>query len=271
LACYAYRSSLAWLISFPIAAELGSAVSSFPEGDRLLFEPGALYLAESLRDRASALTAMATGTSTAILLGAFLGLVPLWWLMLTLRSADSPPLGALSARRQLAGFALLGAGMWIARVLSLLALGSLALSVHGVLEHSRDERLAELSLAAVACVGLMLWLVASVWHDLARSLLLRRDDGVFAAAGLAWRAAGRGLRGRLRTLGCHAGLNLASLALLAGAAALVGWLDVHRPGALRVVACLAVHQLAILGVLFIRAVWLRIAAARAEEAALLDR
>ncbi|UQA55954.1 hypothetical protein [Polyangium aurulentum] len=248
---YAYRLAVALLVAGPFALLLGRAVSGYPRGDALLFDPGGLLFVEALRQTREALPPLAAGTVALLLLAAFVGLLPLAALIAALGERGRVTAGFLGERalRPVGTFALLlGAAMGVQVVVSIIVV-----AVTGALSRrpGLDDRAFDQVWLGGAAVGFVLVLAVGVFHDLARVAAVRGDlglrDAILCALDAARRAPGRI---------ASAWLWRSALAAFAlGAAVVIGSrIGVHLPG--RLVASALVHQLGVLGAVFLRASWL---------------
>jgi len=248
---YAYRLAVALLVAWPFALLLGRAVSGHPRGDALLFDPGGLLLVEALRLTREALPPLGAGAVALFLLAAFVGLLPLAALIAALGERGRMTAGFLGERalRPVGTFALLfGAALGVQVVVSLVVL-----AVTGALSRrpGLDDRAFDQVWLGGVAVGFVLVLAVGVLHDLARVAAVRGDLGLRDAILCALDAARRA-PGRLASAWLWRSL-LAASAL--GAAAVIGSrIGVHPPG--RLAAGALVHQVAVLGAVFLRASWL---------------
>jgi len=251
---FALRAAAGLLIASPVVAAVASTgIARFPEGDRLLFEPGGLMLAEVARTLWSALIPLLRAElMTGLVLGMAL-IVPYSLLLV-----------ALSGRAR--GTAALW-GEAVTRVPSLLALHGLTLLTQGgvVLATATvavqlrtgfvgaTSRGADLVFVGVLLLGGLGVLTLTTLRDLASAACVQGSltsrSALTTGVATLRRAPGRVIRDFAPPL-------LAGVALVAAGAVLTGSLDVSRPGAWRVVLVLAVHQAALLGRSVCRAFWL---------------
>lgn len=246
-ASYLYRAFAALVLALPAVVVLGaSGIRSFSRGDARLFDPGGLHLLEVVvRSRELLADALVPTLALGVVLG-FGGLVPELWLLRAMTPGSAPARGL----RRLVGLAL---ATWGARLLlGLLTLG-LALTARAFFASARDERLPLLAVGGAVAFGLLLQALFSIWHDLASIEVVARGasipDAILAALERA-RSSAAGLVAR------YAGVQLLGLAALVAAAAAVGALDVARGDGWRSATALALHQLAVLVTLALRAAWL---------------
>lgn len=253
---WAWQLVAALFVAAPIASAFGgTGVAAHPHGDAVLFEPGALLLVEALRVGAEALVS-AFGSSIALLaIASALGLIPVALLLVALASSERLQLSSWLGRAiaQVPAFALISGATLLARAVLLVALLIAWGAVDDALDSALSERGADLVLAVGALAGALAWTALGITRDLARASAVRRGRGALAAlrAGVAAFSA--------RPLATLLGWLLPaswSVAVLAAAALTVGALHVERPGAWRVVLALAVHQLAVLLLVALRAAWL---------------
>jgi hypothetical protein len=248
----ACRAAAGVVLAAPVTAVIAATgVGAFPEGDRLLFEPGGLLLVEIARLASPALSSLASSSLvTLVVLGSALTLPrALLWSAST--EASTEPLGALFGRT-------------IALVPSLLTLTGLGflgqvlvcmlgLSAAGILRGaSANPSGADLwALGAVLCAGFFA-LALGILRDLSSAAAACGAPNAQAAlrVGLACvlRAPGAALA---RWLG-PAAIGLALTALVAAA---VGMLDVSRTGSLRLPAVAVLHQAVVVCLSCCRAAW----------------
>lgn len=249
---FACRGTAALVLAAPLtAAVAATGLGAFPQGDRLLFEPGGLFLVEVARATAPWLSPLANASLvTLTLLGIALTLpAALLW---TASTDDAPmAVSALFGRAvalvpsllALAGFAFLG--QVLAVCLGLAGAGFF----HGAVENPEEGDLwALLPLAAAGLVVLAFGLL----RDTASAAVTCGAPNARAA-----------LRVALATLVLAPGKLLArwltpavaGLALVALVAAAVGAVDVGRPGAGRVLLVTSLHQGVVLALSIARAVW----------------
>jgi len=255
-AVYAAHATFALAVAWPLAKLLGDPVATHPRADRVLFEPGGLYLSETLRLLRPALTSTVDGMSFAVLVGLYLGLLPLGALLYAL------------ARPHRVSFAevVAAAGQFFGRLSLLLgcALVAIAFAAAVVLIAAdlletkllaalgdRGADIAEWSARALALgvAGLV-----GVVHDLARAALVSGRTTVLRASSIALDA----LRARPKeAIGGWALRGLLALALVAAAARVTTSLGVET--ASRGVAVALIHQGVAFVLVFLRADWLALA------------
>ncbi|HKO52096.1 MAG TPA: hypothetical protein VJV79_30510, partial [Polyangiaceae bacterium] len=169
------RTLLGLLVSYPIVLAIqASSMTSGPEGDAVLFQPGSLMLLELLRIGMSALSAALRVALLLAALSAIIELVPLA-LALDLLWFPGRPLLERFARalRLFPRFLALGAIALGAQAALLLAASLLGAAFKPALS-AADERVQ--SIAPIALMGL--GLLACGWFggvlDIARATLVRR-------------------------------------------------------------------------------------------------
>jgi len=253
---FACHALAAWLVAAPLTALVaGTGLGRFPEGDRLLFEPGGVVLAEVARALVPALPSHLTSSFGAVaLLGALL-LVPHTALLVALAEAEREPVAATWGRAiahvpaliALSGFALLAQTILV--VATFVLAGALRDAVTSAATRSADLvwlGAVSLGFTVVLCVGIV--------RDLGRAAVVRnaRDskaalfEGLHAFA----RAPGRSFARWLAPA-------LAGIALVALSTALTTLLDVSRPGSLRLGLVTLLHQAIAFALCVCRAFWLR--------------
>lgn len=256
LAFWALRLLAAWLLAAPIAGALGgSGVSRFPEGDALLFAPGATYLMEALRRGLGPLVAgLQNAAWFAVILG-YLSLVPLAGLLYALCHAGRLRPGdvARAALEQLAPFTLL-AGLTLLAQAAVAVLGIILVSVlRASIYASMDVRSADLWLLGAVGLVLLVVLWVGLVEDLARAALVRHQRGLGSALSRALHTA----RQRpLAALSAWLVPAIWSIAVVAVGALAVGRLHVEHGGSWRVLGALALHQLVALALVGLKAQWL---------------
>lgn len=252
---YALRAALALVLAAPVAAAVrATGITRFPESDRLLFEPGGLFLAEVARALWSAFAPFAQ-TELAVACFFVVLLVVPYGMVLAAWSEDSPrPLGEIWWR---AGthfpvlLALKGLA-FLAQALTLSATLGLATFLRATLVDGTSRRADMTALGACAC-GLIALLTFGILRDLASAAAVATEFNTRRALATGWEA----LLRAPRAVAQGVAVPLVTGAGLGGlAAALAGVLDVARPGTWRVFGVLLLHQLVVLGWTLARAHWL---------------
>lgn len=171
------RTLLGLLVSYPLLLAIrGSGMTSGPDGDAVLFQPGSLLLLELLRIDAAGLTAAAHIALLLLGLSAIFELIPLG---LALDLLGRPGSSLLERLRRAIGlfpkFLALGAIALVVQAAFLLAASLLVAALKPLLAAS-DERLR--SIAPIALFGL--GLVACGWFggvlDIARATLVQQSE-----------------------------------------------------------------------------------------------
>ena len=250
---------LVWLCQLTgavlVAAPLASALVGTGVDDRHLFEPGGLLLVEAIRVGAGSLVAALRASSVSLAIVTTFGLVPLAALLVALAAGEALPAREWLGRAlsHFPAFVLLGGATLLGRVLvlvvALLLWGSLTDPLHGVL----SERNADLVLLGGALLAAAALAMLGLLHDLSRAAVVLRARGALAAL-----RAGAGALSR-RPLAAFVGWLIPaswSVAVVAGAAIVVGLVRVEAPGSWRVLVALVVHQAAAVALVFLRALWL---------------
>lgn len=246
LFAYLARLSIASIVAFPIAAHVASFTGARATNDLALFEPGGLFLLEALRLGPPLASAEIQRALLALLLSAYLGLLPLaallWSLsrrgrlnLVDLARASLRPLGTLSLLLGLA-------------VLSYLLLASLAFSAVAILPANLGEPLRTIARAGIVLLALGNAAVLGVVHDLARAHAVRSESSALDSLRRGFASFGA------RPLIAWGWRFLAKVAIVGIAA----WAAFHLGVAStkEIVAVAFVHQLAILGLVSLRASWL---------------
>jgi len=245
----------ALLFALPaVALVSGTGIGRFPEGDRHLFQPGGLMLAEVARTIAplvwsSAASARFSGALLFVLL-----LVPHAALLVSLSRAEREPenvvwgraMGHLPVLLLLSGLSLL------AQVIVLFGAVTVATVIRDGMT-GPAARNADLAYLAAVGAGALLALALGLVRDLGRAAAVKGSLGAKAAlrAGLMTfaRAPGRVLLGWTAPA-------VVGIALVLLGAALTSAFDVSRPGAWRVWLVALLHQAIAYALCWCRAFWL---------------
>jgi hypothetical protein len=237
---------------------------AYPRGDRLLFEPGGLYLVEALRLTRSDLTNAAEGMSFGVLLALYLGLLPLGALIRSLGTEQklTPPALMAHGVRFFGPMSLL---LGLSLVIMALACG-MPIVIGSLLDTkiraSLGDRGGDLAQAGFYLVALGVLAVLGVVHDLARTAAVTRELRALEAA----RAGARTLRAwPAEAFGGWALRGLLALLLVTVAARTTTLIGIETNA--KLVAVAIVHQAAIFALVFLRADWLALATrlVRADE------
>lgn len=258
------RALLGWLVALPfITIVSASGVGNLLEGDRALFEPGGLWLAELARVSATPLMATLKNSWPYLVLAWALRVLPQG--MLAQRALEpfaSARVVAQGACRKLGRLLGLSAAelslkaVWLG-VVSLLAsaLDRFALTANEAL---RDWPTALCAVLALLGLGAL-----SVITDTRRILLFRspalRGAALHETVSVACEHA------RLLGSGYLLRMGLGALCL-AASTRLVELIDVSRAGALRLLAVLLVHQSVLVLLTLLEALWLERVSACADQA-----
>lgn len=246
-----------WLVSLPIATLIaGSGIAQFPDGDALLFEPGGAYLLDAVRKILPSLGSALRSSLWLYGLVALASLVPLSALLVALDAERRLSLHEWGARalEQLPRFTLLAGATLLAQgalcAVFVVAWGAL----RELLSASYDERSADLVSLSVPALGILCVLAFGLFQDVVRAAAVRQR----ASLGEALRAALSTARARPFAIvaGWLMPLSWSIAALSAGAIA-VGRLRLEQPGEWRADAALAIHQLVVLTLVGLRALWLK--------------
>jgi hypothetical protein len=252
LAIAALRLGAGFCLALPLQSLVAaSGVGLRVEGDRALFEGGAYLLLEVLRLKGPELVALAYGLFPLFALALLLGVAGNAALLVALNLGGRLRLDAWLTRalRRMPGLWVLSVGTGLGQLVLFLLGGALA----GAVPESMSKPLATSAgqvAVWLACAGSAGALGG--FSDVAKACFVRHEGGIVSAL----RQAGSCLSRRpLPT--CFGWLHYAlvlGLGLLA-AAKVTEMLDVSKPGSLRVVAVLAVHQLVVLSAVALRASW----------------
>jgi hypothetical protein len=245
----------ALLFALPaFALVAGTGIGRFPEGDRLLFQPGGLLLAEVYRTIAPALgSSIASARVSGALLFVLL-LVPHAALLVSLSRAEREPENVLWGRAigHLPVLLLLSGLSFFAQAVVLFAAATVATIVRDAMTGS-TARSADLAYVAAIGVGVLLALALGLVRDLGRAAVVH--DSLKAKAALRVglmtfaRAPARALLG-------WAAPAAVGLALVLLGAALASVFDVSRPGAWRIWFVALAHQAIAYALCWCRAFWL---------------
>lgn len=251
------RTLLGLLVSYPVVLAIrASAMTSGPDGDAVLFQPGSLLLLELLRVGAPWLASALRVALLLALLSAIVELVPLAMALDFLRFPGRPLLERVPrALRLFPKFLLLGAIALLVQAALLLAASLLGAALKPALS-SLDERLR--SITPIALMGLGLF--ACAWFggvlDIARATLVRRElheGGARAALAHALLCARR----RPFTVLARLYPSVAGSVLgFLGAAWLLLRLDPATPSPRAIALAFGTHQLAVLFAITWRVRWL---------------
>jgi hypothetical protein len=250
---FALRSLAGLVVALPLAATVaGTNIGHFPEGERLLFAPGGVYLAELLRGLLPTLEPLLAASFGTTFLLSFALLIPHAVLLVALSEPDETPGSAFVGRaleRVPTLFAVTAVAL-LAELAVLLAFAGLGGMVGPAVG---GERAADLATVFVVLIGVALALGVGLARDLARACAVALHlDGPSA------------LREGVRTLLTRApavlpawiGPALLSAIVVVAAGLFAGALDASRPEAWRGVLILVVHQGAAFALAWCRALWL---------------
>lgn len=261
LLLWAARLPLAWAASRPLALVVGVGDGD----DRLLFEPGALFLLEVLRLRVD-LLARAIAPTLLLLIGSWVLLLAvtssiLAWLA-RIQGAPAPRLPSLRQRAQRVAVLAGGAGAATVALGAVTAtlLGATATAVQDVTEPTRD-----VLLLGVLGASLLPFAALGALFDLARIHVLASGDDALGALRHAW-ATFTARLGRLVV--ARAAIAAASLAVVAGAGAFVATQPVTSPETGPLVVVVIVHRAAGLLLAALQVAWfvVLVRSARAPQA-----
>ena len=251
---FASHVTAALVLALPTTALVaGTGVGRFPEGDRLLFQPGGVVLTEVVRAITPALSAQAVSSLVVATLVSVLLLLPHAALLVSLSAVREPQaavwgraVGHLPSLVWLSGVALLAQ--------AIMAFGMLTLA--GTLRDalgSVTTRTADLAYVAVLALALLATVAIGLVRDLGRAAAVTGSPDSKTALLHGLRAFARTPGRSLLGWGAPAA---AGLALVAVGAILTSALDVARPGTWRVAVVALVHQAIAYALCFCRAFWL---------------
>jgi hypothetical protein len=247
------RSIAGLVVALPFAAAVASTtIGRYPEGDRLLFAAGGVYLAEAVRLLLPVLLplfAASIGTTLAL---SFALVVPHAALLVALSEPEEAPTASFWGRafERVPTLLAISAVALLAELAVLLVFFGLATTAGRAVG---GERAGDLTAALVMLLGVLLAAAVGVARDLARAGAIMQDlDGPQA------------IRHGLLTLVTRAGAALPawlgpvllSWLVVGGAALFAVALDASRPEPWRAGLVFVVHQGAALSLAFCRALWL---------------
>jgi len=253
---YFAHATFALALAWPIARIAADPVLSHPRGDRVLFEPGGLYLTETLRLARAPLTSASEGMSFGILVGLYLGLLPLGALLYALARREQLSLSVLLAA---AGRSFGPLSLLLGLALALTALAcAVPLTVASLLETkltaALGDRGSDIAEAGFRAVAFGVAAFVGVVHDLARAALVSRDVRALHAA----RIGAETLRvWPAEALGGWALRALSALLLVTVVARTTTYIGVETGPRFMAVAVL--HQMVAAALVFLRADWLALA------------
>ncbi|HET9934195.1 MAG TPA: hypothetical protein VFQ35_26010 [Polyangiaceae bacterium] len=243
------RSVLGWLLALPfVAAVADSGVGGLFDGDRVLFEPGGLFLAELGRVSGPLLNGAAATMWPYVLAAFALRTLPQGALFQQTFAPSSGPrkaFGAASAR--VVPLVTIAAVELLAKV----ALVGIVVFVEQAAHAEPARRFGLLPAAALLGAGLF---ATTALADVRRGLLFVDPELEGAALGPALSHVRTNVLPLLGGYALRVGLGMLAVAV---AARLVEWIDVGRPGGWRVLAAFALHQLVLGLVTALDAFWIR--------------
>jgi hypothetical protein len=245
----------ALLLALPtVTLVSGTGIGRFPEGDRLLFEPGGLLLAEVARALLPELPAhVASGLGTGTLLGIVL-LLPHAALLVAFSRKERQGLASTWGRAfgHLPALLSLGGLAFLAQVIVLAGALAVAQIVRGAFG-AGSARSADIAFVVTLALGALFSAVLGITRDLGRAAAVRGAlpgkaalvEGLRALARAPWRA-----------LVAWAAPAAVALSFVALGATLTAALDVSRPSTWRVWSVAILHQAIAFALCFCRAYWL---------------
>jgi hypothetical protein len=255
LATYAFRFAAGLLLALPfVNAVRASRITHFPEGDRLLFQPGGDLLLEVIASQRELLVASLGSTLWMLALLSVLALGPEFLLLRAASSTSGEAAGGQDpthgARRALQRMLTLGAAVLLARALLAGLALALAFTARSWFTSADDPRIADAVFASVVLLGVLIQLAVSTLRDLTAAAIVARGwalpDCVAAAVS----------KLRLPAFGAYAAAFAATLLLMLLGALAAAALDVGRAQGFRTALVFAVHQAVVLGSVAARGAWL---------------
>lgn len=254
-------------VAAPWAALIHGAVTGYPRGDAELFDRGGIMLVESIRLAARGAPVAMTSSGLAVLLTGALGLLPFAVLIAGLgrEGRVRAPFLAARAVRPLGTLTLLWGTSFAAQAILAALVALLGAKIIGALHlAARGEAIAHVILALITLLAL---LPVGVARDLAAVSAVNDETRFYTSSARALRVLRRAFG---RALGAYLSRSLLALAVLLAAF----WI----PAALRgsdappaVGIPFAIHQLAIVIAVFLRASWLASAIRFLDDRAPLPR
>jgi hypothetical protein len=249
---FSCRAAAGLVLAAPItAAVAATGIGAFPEGDRLLFEPGGLLLVEAARSSLNLVAPLTSSTIAVVAIASVALSLPQALLWTAAAEVTPEPFMTFVGRagtRVPSLLALLGLGL-----LSQVLAGTLGLTVAGFLRNGManpiDGDLWALGVVSLTCLAV---LALGIVRDVASAAVACGADNARQA-----------LRFGAATILCAPGTTCRrwlgpaalGLALVGAVAAASGVLDVARPGTPRLVAVLVLHQGVLVALSFCRAAW----------------
>ena len=260
-----YRVAAALVIAYPAARSLGAlGAASLPDGDLALFQPGGMFLLETLRLGARTLSASAESATVVAIAFATIGLLPL-----AAALADMVAPGSTRAERwglaatRAPTLLFLRGATFLVQVVVAVGTRILMVAAASLTESFPDERVTDLVPLAVGLAGLVAVFVVGVTEDVARARVVRLGASGVEAARDACEAV---IRAPASVLPGFLGPALGSAFVIAAVAWLAGLIDVSRPGSLRIAGVFAAHQVAVVAIVALRLRALGVALALASPA-----
>jgi hypothetical protein len=267
LAYVAYLLLAGFAVAAPWSSLIHATVTGYPRGDAELFDRGGIMLVEALRLAVRGAPAAMTSSGFAVLLAGAVGLVPFAVLIAGLgrEGRVRAPFLAARAARAIGTLTLLWGISFAAQAIFGAILSLIGAKIIGGLHLAeRGEALAYVVLAAVVLLAL---LPLGVARDLAAVSAVNDETRFYTSSTRALRVLRRAFG---RALGGYLVRALLSLAVLLAAFSI--------PGALRgsdappgVALPFAIHQLAMVIAVFLRASWLASAIRLLDDRAPLAR
>jgi hypothetical protein len=261
LLLYVYRLVASALVAYPVTKTLTAfGATMHADGDRSLFESGGFRLLESLRLGGPSLAAAA---ESGMLVGGFLAVLGLLPLAGCLTILEEPSRGsgdvAKHAVEHFPTFLKLGAATIFAQGIICAVAAAVAPTLSGFAGVIRNERTRDLVVVLALLPAGAAVLALGIWQDFARAAAVRGAARTIDAVRGGWAALVRRPAAALRAYAVTAAFAGAAVGVSTTAVSLV---DVSRPGALRVIATVALHQAALLAIAALRVLWLSIALSR---------
>ena len=261
LLLFLFRALTAFLLAYPVARSAGAFLPRvIPAGDALFFADGGFYAAEAIRLGGRAIQGALEGSLLGFVAVAIASALPTAVALsaLVYPAESLPALVRRGAEHTPSMIAVGGAAAFVQAV-GLVVVALLVNGLSGAFDSVLDERAADLAVVAIGLIAVLPVVAVGLVSDLARAAIVRH--GVRATSALRLGA---------RALSDASGaVIVAWLPTVAGGAAIVAlaaWaataIDVSRPGAARVLAVVAVHQVTIALLVVLRLYWLERALTR---------
>jgi hypothetical protein len=250
---YWLHAALGFAFAWPLSKLVADRLAAHPRGDLILFEASGMYLTEILRLTRDSMASVASGGRFALMLVAFLGLLPLGALLHAIAFEGPLSLRLLlgAAGRFLSPLSLLLGLAIAAFALLTLVPGVFTTLLEDKLKHLGGDHIADIVKATIWLAALAAAAAVGIVHDLARAAVVSRDLPALPAAG-AGVAIFRAFPGR--AIAGWAFRAAAGALFVAGAAFITTKIGSYSGP--RLLATAVLHQLVAFSLVWLRADWL---------------